>query len=203
MPSSSQAINASLGTFPLHKSCALIFCHLQHATSLIWERRRGARVVDAREQGDCFAQHTPWREQSGREREERRCAEEHAADRTRWRAAEERLSARVRALESDKHSARASAGGRKTGAVVVGGVGLEADYVRIKDKLSDLQTRLSKEGLRAAKAELALTKARKEYRAAVDALQDTATTLRQSNADKVPPPPLSASLLPLPPSARA
>jgi len=67
--------------------------------------------------------------------------------------------------------------------------GLEVDYVRVKDKLSELQTRLSKvraltsrlispagvklsclrinkhafpqEGLRAAKAELALTKARK------------------------------------------
>ena len=132
--------------------------------------------------------------QSGREREAQRGAEEHAAERVRWRAQvacpdpenvvcpnpanpparwraqEERLSALVRVLEADKHTSdkqresdkhragAAPAGGRRQGGVVAG---LEVDYVRVKDKLSELQTRLSKEGLRAAKAELALTKARK------------------------------------------
>ena len=109
----------------------------------------------------------PGRDQSEREWEAQRSAEEHAAERTRWRAQEEHLCARIRALESDKHSSRTlesdkhssrtleadkpssrAGGARKNGAVAGG---LEVDYVRIKDKLSELQTRLSKEGLRAAK----------------------------------------------------
>jgi len=46
------------------------------------------------------------------------------------------------------------------------------------------QTKLSKEGLRTAKAELALTKARKEFRAAMEVLQASHAALSREAADK-------------------
>ena len=58
------------------------------------------------------------------------------AERKRWRAREERLAAKVRALELAPRLASRGGGGAAPRA---GAGGMEADYVRVKDKLNDLQ----------------------------------------------------------------